>query len=460
MATTGATPAGYTGDSVLLAQITALERNIETMKKVLANDQVRYGEGIVSGKFLSVINPILKKLADIRRDLTAGAVNPAGVVIRIDARQGWERYMEASKDARRVFNQCLDYIGGIAIRKWNLEANACDLAEKLVRQYVNLGANWMSVTIVGEERLFDNVAQATQIIRLRFPEWDIWSLPFASYEFGMWVAGETLISGLKEFLEEERQKISDLITGAVQAPAEVRLATEIAKMRKMHEDGNLSDAALKDFLALQEMHMKELFADAFATYFLGPAYLYARIWLRVNPMEALQEHSHGPSTERRVGLMLRILEFMDAKSKASTARDTGVYEKEIKRLTDLWKQTIRAVQADYEPTFAFGQPYDGWHDHFREMLESTYTGTGGFRPEDWEQAEELGRQGMEGELPEGHSLPVMLNAAWHCWSRDRNRTLAIGEKVTAAMLKTAESGAGQSPRVSRPRGGRQTISGR
>src|SRR5688572_28060163 len=163
---------------ILVARIDMLSRNLRRVRDLLDNQQKLPEATKIRGKFGSAINPLSRKLENLKNDLSKGVLDPTRIS------EAWNTLEQYSLTASQIHSMCLDFLGGLAARKWKLEASFCDLSELLVGQMAQkTGVSWGSVMILGEERPIDDIAATTQIIRIRFPEWDVWSLPFIAYEY-------------------------------------------------------------------------------------------------------------------------------------------------------------------------------------------------------------------------------------------------------------------------------------
>lgn len=417
-------------ENLLIAHIDALIKNLQRIDTLLKNNKIEKQFRAVYGKFSLATTPLRKDLAKLREKVQRSSLAEQELA------EAWQIYAASQQDAQRVFAQCLDILGGMYVRTMELEEGICDLAEHLVRHYVRqTGIDWSSVMILGEERLFDNVAQTTQIIRLRFPEWDVWSLPFTAYEFGLLVTRGDNIRRLNEFFENEAKRIRGLITEEDIAPE--GLSSDIQAYRREYQSNYKHDEEVEEFIQQQLLHMKTLFADAFATYFLGPAYLYARLYLRLLPTGVFRDRAHEPSLARRMYFMLKTLEKMNEAGKKDSF-DSGPYRGEIQRLTALWTETVQAVRPGYKGEFQFGKPYDDWFSEMYDQLQRVYDDEG-LSYAEWDQAKKLGEELLDSPqvLPRT-PLPVILNAAWYCRVHHPERLLDI-EKQVRALCKQAVS---------------------
>jgi hypothetical protein len=203
----------------------------------------------------------------------------------ISSKEAWEKYRKIHEDSRDLFDECLELIGGLAIRDKGLGGRICEMADELIQSCAinSTGREWNSITVPAkEEALKDTLAR---IIRLRFPEWTVWSLPLTAHEFGHVITSESL--DLIAFIKDQtNSKVEDYM----------------ARQGLYSEYGMSKDWATRRI----ESHICEFIADAFATYTMGPAYAYAAILIRLNPWTYQGDRS-SPSDEERVQLVLSVL---------------------------------------------------------------------------------------------------------------------------------------------------------
>lgn len=444
---------------ILIAQIDAQIRNLERIKNVVDHEAIEGKYSLASGKFRRVANPQLKALEKLKKRVKAVEDGREPVE---NLAQYWETYLPLRRHAQRAYNQCLDYLGGIAVRAMKLDGGMSDHAESLVTEYYakKTGVTWGSVMIVGEERLFDDVSKITEIIRLRFPEWDIWNLPFTAQEFGQLIASKEE-EGLLDFFRDELHSIENAIRDQDVAQDDCdelgvqnvnELARPIVDLREGYQEARESqenEARVASFLVMQQNHMRKLFADAFATYFLGPAYIYAQLILRLMPIGPAKDEQHKPSHTRRVAFTLGILQKMNDKTKRS-AEDVGIYANELVQIRSLWKSTMQAIEPVFESELSFGQPYDDWVHKVYEKLSSEF-GDDGFTPKDWQAAEDLSMEILNDDFirdeslasAASHTLPVILNAFWKCRLANPDRLAKIEDRAqdlidTLARLGTPD----------------------
>jgi hypothetical protein len=170
----------------------------------------------------------------------AGGLQAAVEAIEKDlsAPDAWKALSKAEAEANDlVFHESIELLGGIALRDAHLDADICDLAEALIRS-IRASGNYPSVIPGGISTMMMKIQR---FIRLRFPEWTIWGLPFVAHE--LWRVSA-------------REQFDDLLA------------------RSLGADGST---------LIKDPTMQQCLGDAFATYIMGPAYALAAITLLFDP---------------------------------------------------------------------------------------------------------------------------------------------------------------------------------
>jgi hypothetical protein len=213
-------------------------------------------------------------------------------------KQAWRRYAEIYKESRQIFGEYLDFISGLLIRYQKLDVNICRLADELIRNcsLASTGATWQSLSVLALQEPFTKTL--ARIIRLRFPEWSIWSLPLAAHEYGHVVAGE--LDGVKQFVQGEVKRM--LKDNPEYIDAEERLRKDADDKQAQEDKNRLEGPRIKQ--------VNVLFADAFAIYTMGPAYACASVMLRFDPSNAYTEYPERPPDAWRAFVVLATLKMM------------------------------------------------------------------------------------------------------------------------------------------------------
>lgn len=159
------------------------------------------------------------------------------------------------------------------------------MTDDLIKQLYGIGGVdlWHSLTIPARR---DAAARTlARMVRLGFPEWTVWGVPLAAYEFGRVVVEHTPVD---EVYEKE-------IGGTFQG-------------------------------------LETVIADVFATYVMGPAYAFAAVYFLLDPgherplPEALHSLAGEPvrSDSYRAHVMFRTLDLMDGDSGELTSVVTAL----------------------------------------------------------------------------------------------------------------------------------------
>lgn len=413
---------------ILVSQIESVKQNLERARSLFENLMIlpgqypeKFPEGFpetrIKGKFAIAIQAQNIALDGLQKKIIMENLDQGGIIA------AWQELSEIKSQVNLIYSQCLDFLGGLAVKKWELEAGFCNLAEKMVAQLeTHTGVSWNSVLILGDERPFDDIAEITEIIRLRFPEWDIWSLPFIACEYGQIVARNSFadkhifggLFGDEEVLIEELITVEDIDEFKKAKDLGINsqnLAPTFRKARQEYQaNPDQMRAHLQDFVDHKYYQLKILFADIFATYFLGPAYIYARTYLRLIPIGIQEDYLYKPSMERRLAFMLATLKNMSEDGKIY---DQKLYDHENNRFSRLWKETVVPVQSDYSPGKLGGEPYDSWFSICYQKLKGIYPSQS-FTASDWEQAKDLAEFLLDEDpdLDPVTPVSVILNAAW------------------------------------------------
>ena len=208
------------------------------------------------------------------------------------------------RNLQELVDEIMDFLGGVFIRQEGLDGGACAAADGLLSLYsANSGIPWLARAVPGENPLF---SQAVDLVHLHFPDWEVWNLPLLAHEFGHITVSNT--PGFRELFASELSTLSDGHPQAAAWTAEQRQA----------------------YLAARAAHLHEFFADAYAVFTQGPAFVFAALYLNFNPAQAYASRTGHPSHAERAALIFSVLEAMDEQAKASEY-DTGPYAGWLKR---------------------------------------------------------------------------------------------------------------------------------
>ena len=82
-----------------------------------------------------------------------------------------------------VFQEALELLGGLALRHVGLEAEIWQVADHIINECSKAALQNPALTVPTSQEVHSQTIG--RIIRLRYPETTIWSVPFTAYEFGL-----------------------------------------------------------------------------------------------------------------------------------------------------------------------------------------------------------------------------------------------------------------------------------
>jgi hypothetical protein len=295
----------------------------------------------------------------------------------------WKDFRErAELPSSALFSQCIEVLGGIALRDSRFDHGICELAEELIRTYQPN----KSRTRAFPAGCTPVEIKLARVVRLSFPEWTIWSLPLVAHEF--WHAAAC-------------QHFDKLLR---------RLTRKI---------GSRFDDCL---------------ADVFATFTMGPAYAYAAIVLTLDPTAPYEETDRMVCHEIRSHVILRMLRKMDV------TKGLGPFKTIAERLKLAWEAA--KAQTGAQPSDDQKKQLDKDLQFVEELVSEAWkvfenAKSVALTPEVWEDIIHKWREnllrGRDIELTVGASLSHALNAAWAA-RVDQDRDFSIDLLANAQKL--------------------------
>lgn len=251
---------------LLNSQIDALKDRIRWTKQVLdltqKVDPILYEKlGVRFAELVKVqekdINDLINALSD-----------------RTKIRKNWNKFSKINSECSSLFGEVLAFHVGLFMRQSEMEENIYSIADGLCGYLSHQSQVKKTIlTVPGTEDTFTGM---TNLIRMRFPDFSIWSLPVVAHEFGHYLEAN-----------ERKNIIAQLF-------------------HRIVEEENTVDQKSEQIPIL-----KEQFSDLFATYALGPAYACMCVFLEFNPYQAHQTQKDHPTYAERVYFILGILRKMD-----------------------------------------------------------------------------------------------------------------------------------------------------
>jgi hypothetical protein len=323
---------------ILLARLHALEDQLKVVEQsprwLEAMSSGDAGTELHAGLDASIGQEARNQGRELERVRTAldNASALAGPQQAEELRKAWTGYFRVQHDCEAIFGECLRLLGGLALRNQGfgqiLDNQIWEIADELIRSCANesIGDPWTSLTVPAPR---EAVARTlARMIRLRFPAWNVWTVPLAAREYGHVVAEDAkyLPGEIEERLRSRVEgELPDVVTSAA---ATHRIRTGTRKFQDLESAARNTVLGL-EFVAQDEAHgdvqrrvaelvererscLHVLVADAYATYTLGVAYASAALLLRFEPARSTRDDLISDAI--RGDVVLAMLDRMNAES--------------------------------------------------------------------------------------------------------------------------------------------------
>ena len=187
-----------------------------------------------------------------------------------------------------IFSDYVNFLGGLALRDKGWDNSICQIADELISNCGNLleAKVWDALTIPSSH----GAVTLASIIRMGFPEWNIWGLPLAAHELGL--VAVSVDDTLRTYIEEQFDGDEQI-----------------------------------------QRQMQVCLADAFATCTMGPAYACAALLLRFNPRLAYEGRYDAVDDEILTNVFSSALNNTLPESAGGTSFDESM----IERFNTSWK---------------------------------------------------------------------------------------------------------------------------
>ena len=276
----------------------------------------------------------------------------------------WQQFGTWRDGVGELLEQCFAYVEGALTREHAIASDLCALADALLDDLSGRSlVPWSRFTVLAAREYTDRLSR---VVRVRFPEASVWSLPITAHEFGHHVA-HTL------------------------PQARLRAAARLGSLRS-----NPTGSA----------YLAEHLADAFATWATGPSYLASCLYLRFDARTVDHDLPSHPSDLRRAYVMLRVLECMGEDGAGSADILRGRWSDALLSAGAATRQPasdvacgLDALAKELAATMCEELPpavrYDGWQrTHALDQLLTESSSTA--------------------DLPDGARPWDVLHAAWEC----------------------------------------------
>lgn len=271
-------------EELLLARTQMLKRNLLVTHKASTVDKTDLdlaetidpdAWNVAFGQVSQKAQGLLWDISDLEKALGKGMAIEAA----------WKEYRRIRDETQQTCRDCFELVGGFALREKLAEDPNDRLLDRRVTAVTEAIAQVCRNAFDNLQRMLalpastDAVSQTmARIVRARFPDWTVWTLPAAADEYARVVLHQ--IEPIKEAIDKERRD---------------RLRSEGLTDRSARGQRRSSQL---------EAHLTTLFADAFATRVMGPAYAATMIVLRLDPLRA--ETDTMPSDRDRAATILAV----------------------------------------------------------------------------------------------------------------------------------------------------------
>ncbi len=368
---------------------------------------------------LTRLQSSLNQRCDKVRDKVVALRRKVEVTGADERRLQWLEYQQLLEDqARPVFMEYVDFLGGLTVRDTGLDDQVCEMTDALLTRFT--GATNKSLPLPARQAALGSALDS--IVLLGFPEWSIWGIPLVAHEVGLAYAKDRNNPALAELIDRFvlKRTAPDQTAGTPGTPGRTK------------------------------NYVKELLADAFAAYTLGMSYACAALLLRLSPRH---DEPYDPETphdiERARVIMLTMLIGGDTAPQAG-----GSFTDDVSRLEETWRKAVsahagpaaaaEAVQESIGPP-----PETDWVDDFTEAAVSHFRQmTMIIRPYDDERwrASELWLEALReqtvppGWNPASDAVPDVLTAVWRLRLTQTNDPDELASQVKQLWVETGRGG--------------------
>lgn len=394
--------------------------------------------GSAVGLLRRLVNPLTHRLTQ--------------TIVLVDQNQSkdaWESLGSIQREMRRVMERAQSFFGGLAISRSGLEGGIAKRALELATRFgERAGIDWLPVLAFNSSE-FDEWDEESligkdvpdNVVRMTIAHWDIWHLPLVAHDYAYFIVQHGKVEAFQSFIEAEVKRVQRLTTN--DPPSSEEMLPFLPEVRDAQKARQGSDvAAFEDQMGplieahclRQRIHLSHMIADALATYLMGPAYVYALIFLALNPSNALTEGEGErqkpdgrpptlPSDVRRAAIALDTLQRMNDADKQQFA--TGPYSSDLTLLRAVWDRALDVkglLQASQDAVGAMSR----WHQEINDVLEPAFGFLRSQTNDFWNDhvaVVEILENGSK--TPATHSLESLISGAWWCRARYQDRIATL-----------------------------------
>jgi hypothetical protein len=220
--------------------------------------------------------------------------------------EAWGEYLLLRDRSQEIFLEFHDVIAGLVYRDRNLDdetgergfdATICNAADELILRCAKLIFLSPALTVPSPREALARTLG--RVVRMRYSEWTVWSLPLIAHEFGHVVFGEP-----------EYKEIPGIFSDALKNRL-VDLDPELSDALNPGADAAIKEKVRSLAIKRTENELRLYLADAFGTYVMGPAYACAAIHQRLNPKHVTTLGTGDWVDHERAQVILGVLRAMN-----------------------------------------------------------------------------------------------------------------------------------------------------
>ena len=318
---------------------------------------------IAVGSFRTNIKKIQEKIKEVYDDIAAANASSGDEAEQLH-NQIWNKYWdEIYTPAQEIFGDYVDFMRGLATRDSKLDNEICNLADIMISKW---SVKDISLTIPVKYVALESTM--ARIIRLSFQDWSTWSLPMVARE----------VSYVIHSRQRAGKEINDFI------------------------DEQIKENTQKD------IHLRDYLADIYATYVMGPAYGYASVYLRFDPINNLHAYGNHIPDAYRAEAIFSMLEWMRDEKKFS-------FDAIIQELRTEWKRFLSFSGSPQEIELQEKKQIKDWVDDLVKFVHENDEGGLMYTAHQWEAAGLLKEKFVETRTfpyTGRYDVRDIMNAAW------------------------------------------------
>lgn len=254
-----------------------------------------------------------------------------------DSRPGqWATYQQLlDNEARPVFVEYVDFLGGLTVRETGLDDRVCDMTSELLTRFNSVTPRTLTLPLPARHAALGSALDG--LVMLGFPEWSIWGIPLVGHEIGL---------------------------GYVRDPMNPAWFADIVD--RFADKTPICDRPTEEREANAREYLAQLVADCFATYILGFAYACACMLLRLVPRHDEPAHHTRPRDLDRARVIMMTLT-------ADTGPEGGAtFSDAVYTLKGIWMSAVEACAGPDMAVRALEEaaglpPQRDWLDDFTEL---------------------------------------------------------------------------------------------